>query len=63
MVPLLDAYAKEVTVAEDEETEDEAAVRRAGKVDARKELLASSTQLLGDTITRCLGAMLATVVF
>lgn len=63
MLPLLDAYAEEVKVDEAAETEEQAAVRRAGKVDARRDLLATSHSLMGDTIARCMGTMLSTVVF
>lgn len=63
MLPLLDAYAEEVKVDEEAESEEAAAVRRAGKVDARKELLNVSHALMDDTISRCMGTMLATVVF
>jgi len=63
MLPLLDAYAEEVKVDEATETEEEAAVRRAGKVDARRDLLVGCHSLMSDTIAKCMGTMLSTVVF
>lgn len=63
MLPLLDAYIDEVKVDEAAETEEDAAVRRAGKVDARRDLLALSHTMMSTAISRCMGTMIATIVF
>jgi 26S proteasome regulatory subunit N11 len=63
MVPLLKQYAKEVTLKEEEMTEDELAVAKAGKVDAKRELETSVRDLLSRSISDCMGMMLGTVAF
>ena len=63
MVPLLETYAKDVTVREEDMTEGDIAVAKAGKVDAKKELEASVHDLLSHNVVQCMGAMLSTVVF
>lgn len=63
MVPLLETYAKDVAVKEEDMTEAEIAVSKAGRVDAKRELETSVRDLLTHNILQCMGTMLSTVVF
>jgi 26S proteasome regulatory subunit N11 len=63
MVPVLRQYAKDVTVQEESMTEDDLAVAKAGKVDAKRELETAVRDLLSASIADSLGMMLGTVAF